>query len=117
MIHDRIEFETGKDLLLPQSLPVLLQVAQILKNKPHIELVEIHGHTDDVGDDMANIRLSEARAASVRAYLISQGIDGRRLIPRGFGARQPVAPNDSEANRLKNRRVEFRVVKQRPPGT
>ena len=113
VIHDRIEFETASDKLLPTSLPVLNLVVNILKNKPHIELVEIHGHTDDVGDDMKNLALSQARASSVRLYLISQGIDGRRLIPRGFGARNPVAMNDTPENRLKNRRVEFRVIKQR----
>ena len=62
VIHDRIEFETGKDKLLNESLPVLDVVVNLLNQKPHIELVEIHGHTDDIGDDMRNIRLSEARA-------------------------------------------------------
>lgn len=117
VINDRIEFETGKDKLLNESLPVLDVVVKLLNKKPHIELVEIHGHTDDTGDDMRNIRLSEARATAIRMYLIGQGIDGKRLVPRGFGARQPLAPNDTPENRKKNRRVEFRVVKQRPAGT
>jgi len=116
-INDRIEFETGNAVLLPQSFPVLDQVVKILTDRPYIQLVEIQGHTDDTGDQGRNLLLSEQRAQSVRVYLISKGIAAERLRVRGFGARVPVADNNSPAGREKNRRVEFRIVTQAAPAT
>ena len=69
--------------------------------------MEIDGHTDDVGSDAYNLKLSEARARAVANWLIADGIDGERLAVRGFGNTRLKAPNDSEANRALNRRIEF----------
>lgn len=111
-ISDRIQFETGNAVLLPASYPVLNQVVKVMNDNPHIQVVQIEGHTDTVGDEKENLLLSQQRAESVRTYLITQGIDGNRLTARGFGQRVPVVSNDSEVGRLQNRRVEFRIIEQ-----
>jgi len=111
-ISDRIEFETNNSVLLPKSWPILDQVAGTLTQGTHIQLVEIQGHTDDTGDAGKNLLLSEDRAKSVRAYLISKGVAAERLSVRGFGATVPLGSNSTPDGREKNRRVEFRIVKQ-----
>ena len=72
--------------------------------------IEVNGHTNSVGSAGANKQLSEQRAHSVVAYLGQHGVATQRVTAAGFGDTQPIAPNDSEANRAKNRRIEFRVV-------
>ncbi len=113
-ISDRIQFETGNAVLLPTSLPILNQVVKVMTDNPQILLVQIEGHTDNVGDEKENLLLSQQRAESVRAYLLSQGIAADRLRAMGFGERIPVVGNDTEVGRLQNRRVEFRIIKQAP---
>jgi outer membrane protein OmpA-like peptidoglycan-associated protein len=98
------------------SLPILDEVVTVMQNNPHITHVQVSGHTDDVGDENENLLLSQSRAESVRAYLISKGIDAKRLSAMGYGERVPVASNDNDAGRTQNRRVEFRVVKQAQTG-
>lgn len=111
-IRDRIEFETDKAILLPQSLPILDEVVDVMKKNPQIQLIEVGGHTDNVGDDTANELLSQQRAESVRTYLASKGVEMARMLARGYGERVPIADNSTEEGRLKNRRVEFRIMKQ-----
>ena len=111
-IKDRIEFETNKAILLPQSFPVLDDVVDQLKRNPQITSVEIGGHTDSVGNKEDNLRLSQERAESVRVYLVSKGVELARLRAMGYGDKVPVATNDNEEGRFKNRRVEFRIVEQ-----
>jgi len=71
---------------------------------------EVQAHTDSVGTVEYNQDLSQRRAASVRAYLISQGIDAGRLVPKGYGESQPIATNMYKAGRAKNRRVELKII-------
>jgi outer membrane protein OmpA-like peptidoglycan-associated protein len=71
--------------------------------------LEVEGHTDNVGSDEFNARLSEKRADTVRAYLVSQGVSPDTVIARGFGKTQPVASNDTASGRQQNRRVEVVV--------
>ncbi len=80
--------------------------------------LEIGGHTDAVGQHAANFKLSDARAASVIAWLRAKGIAGTRMVGRGYAATAPVADNDSDLGRARNRRVEVRDVqcKPRPAG-
>ena len=73
--------------------------------------IEISAHTDDVGDEVYNLRLSERRALSVFRYLTKHGADVVKLKPVGVGEKSPIVSNDSEENRLRNRRVELRVLK------
>lgn len=107
---DGIYFDTGKATLKPESSAALGEVAELMRRDASLRL-EIVGHTDAVGDDAVNLRLSESRALAVRAALvIEHGVPDRRLRARGAGEAEPVAPNDSEAGRALNRRVE--LVKQ-----
>ena len=106
---DNLEFEIGKDIILESSKISLSELADVLKKKPTWKL-EIAGHTDNQGDDNANLVLSKKRAESLKNYLISQGIDGGRLITLYFGEKNPIAGNDTPEGRQKNRRVEMKVV-------
>lgn len=111
IVLENIVFETGKSILHPKSFHELDMIAEFLKTHPHFH-VEIGGHTDSTGDDKLNLQLSENRANAVMQYLIEHGIiDEKRLVHKGYGERKPIAPNDTEANRLKNRRVELKIVK------
>jgi outer membrane protein OmpA-like peptidoglycan-associated protein len=101
-----IFFETAKSTLLAKSFPKLNDVASILKDNPTFKL-QIDGHTDFVGKDDYNQTLSEQRAASVRAYLLSQGIAEDRLASAGYGESRPVADNNTAIGKAKNRRVEM----------
>jgi OOP family OmpA-OmpF porin len=104
-----IFFRTGSAELDPESAPLLNSVADIANRCPGVK-IEVSGHTDDVGQQASNQRLSEARAQSVADYLAHQHVDRSRVHTAGFGDTHPVAPNDSEANRAKNRRIEFQVL-------
>ena len=104
-----IQFETGKDVILPKSFPILDDIAQVMFDNPTFHLT-INGHTDNVGKDDANQLLSERRAASVRRYLIGKGVAEDRMTSNGFGASIPIADNKTKAGRALNRRVEFLVT-------
>jgi outer membrane protein OmpA-like peptidoglycan-associated protein len=101
-----IFFETAKWTLLAKSYPKLNDVVSILKDNPSFK-VQIDGHTDNVGKDDYNHELSHQRAASVKAYLVSKGIDESRLTSFGYGEERPVADNNTATGRAKNRRVEM----------
>ncbi|MEZ4399551.1 MAG: OmpA family protein [Kofleriaceae bacterium] len=116
-IMDKVQFETGSDKLLPVSFPLLDQVAQVMAENPQIEQVEIQGHTDATGSAALNRKLSAARAASVKRYLVDKKIGGGRLTTKGFGPDVPVASNDTPEGREQNRRVEFKITKQGPKKT
>ena len=103
---DGINFDFSSARLQPESEPLLKQVAAMLNGHPDWTLT-LEGHTDNVGGEAYNQRLSEQRAAAVVAYLVAQGVDAKRLDSAGFGMDKPVTPNDSEAGRAQNRRVEI----------
>jgi outer membrane protein OmpA-like peptidoglycan-associated protein len=108
---NNIFFDTAKTELLPESRAELDRLATLLQERPAMR-IEIRGHTDSVDDDATNLKLSEGRAASVVGYLTKAGIAAARLQSKGFGESQPVAANDTEKNRLFNRRVEFVILSQ-----
>jgi OOP family OmpA-OmpF porin len=99
-------FDFNKSTLRPESDSVLRQVLTLLQKDATLTL-EVQGHTDNVGDDTYNQTLSEARAKSVMAWLTAQGIPATRLSFKGFGKTMPVATNDTDEGRAKNRRVEI----------
>ncbi len=101
-----INFDFDSDVIRPESKPTLDKVSAILKGRTDWTFA-VEGHTDNIGGQAFNQRLSERRAASVVAYLTSAGIDGARLASSGYGFARPIAPNDSEAERAQNRRVEL----------
>src|SRR5436190_1691638 len=101
-----VMFETGKSALKPESFTVLDIVAQSLNGNPDIR-IEIAGYTDHTGSDATNLRLSQARADAVRAYLGSKGVAPGRMVAKGYGAANPIATNTTAAGRAQNRRVEL----------
>jgi len=105
-INQTIHFEFNKAKIRPESFPILNTVARVLKDFPKIS-VEIQGHTDSVGNDAYNKTLSDARAKSVREYLIGQGIESFRMTSIGYGEERPIASNRTTEGRAQNRRVEF----------
>jgi outer membrane protein OmpA-like peptidoglycan-associated protein len=110
IIREKVNFATGKSNILPKSFPLLDQVFQVLKDHPEVERVSIEGHTDGNGARSMNVKLSEARAESVRQWLLKKGIDPGRVTSKGFGPDRPIDSNDTEAGREQNRRVEFLIV-------
>jgi outer membrane protein OmpA-like peptidoglycan-associated protein len=111
-IKDKVYFDFNKDTIQPRSFELLNQIAELLKGRPDIGKVLIGGHTDAKGKDLYNLNLSQRRADSVMRYLIDRGVDPSRLKAQGFGRNQPVATNDTEEGREKNRRVEFLILEQ-----
>lgn len=106
---NNLEFETNKDIILKSSKPSLDELAVVLSKKPSWKL-DISGHTDNVGDDNANMVLSQKRAEALKAYLISKGITSERLNVFYFGETRPIADNNTAEGRKKNRRVEMKIV-------
>jgi len=102
-----VTFETGRSALKPDSYTILDIVAASLVANADIR-IEIGGHTDNTGASATNLRLSQARADAVRAYLASKGVTPERMVSKGYGASQPVAPNTTATGRAQNRRVELR---------
>jgi outer membrane protein OmpA-like peptidoglycan-associated protein len=105
-----ILFVTGKADVQPESRPVLKEIASTMKKYGDLKIL-IEGHTDNVGAAASNLSLSDARAAAVKAALVSEfGIDGGRITTKGLGDTKPAAPNTTSVGRAQNRRVE--IVKQ-----
>jgi outer membrane protein OmpA-like peptidoglycan-associated protein len=109
MTLKNVQFETNAFALLPISLIELDKLVQVLNENATIKL-EIKGHTDNIGRSEDNIKLSTNRAKSVVDYLVSKGINAARISYKGFGATQPIADNNTEEGKAKNRRTEFVVI-------
>ena len=103
-----IQFEFNKATLKPSSYPTLDGLVELLNAYPDYNL-GISAHADDKGDDAYNLRLSDERAASARAYMLSKGMPASRIVSHGYGESKPIADNATEAGRALNRRVEFDV--------
>ncbi len=110
-IQYNILFDFAQASIRAESQPMLDEIARILKRNPRM-MAGVHGHTDNVGGEDFNQRLSDQRAESVVQALVDRGIDRSRLRPRGYGMTQPVAPNDTEENRQRNRRTEFVILRR-----
>ena len=106
-----VEFETGKDIITPKGQEILDQMVQVLGQVPGVP-VEVSGHTDARGSAVMNLDLSQRRAAACRKYLMEKGVAGERLSAKGYGAKKPVADNNTPEGLQKNRRIEFTVVKE-----
>lgn len=107
-------FDFGKSTLQNESMPDLRRAVEFLKENPALS-AEVAGHTDSVGGNASNKKLSEERANSVRQFFMTNGIPASRLVARGYGEEQPQADNGTEEGRARNRRVELRVVTGPPP--
>ena len=103
-------FDTSSAVILESSFSELNELVGYLKRNKD-KKIDISGHTDNVGSDAANQKLSDARAKSVMSYLVTNGIEESRMTAIGFGEEKPVDSNDTFEGRQKNRRVEFIIVK------
>jgi len=104
-VLDGVEFDTNKATLRPESFARLDRVVEYMTAKLSAR-VEIAGHTDNVGNKKSNKKLSLDRAATCRKYIVSKGIDAKRINAVGYGDERPIAPNDTEEGRQKNRRID-----------
>ena len=111
LTFDNVNFATGSADLTEGLKMQLDDLVKIMKGFPKVE-IKIEGHTDNQGNEASNKKLSENRAASVKAYLASHGIVGARMATAGFGSSKPVADNANEDGRAKNRRIEAMIVKK-----
>lgn len=105
-------FDFNKSDIRPDAATALSQLATIIRANPSGQ-TRLEGHTDSVGDDAYNQALSERRAASVKKWLVErEQVDASKLVTKGLGETKPVAPNDTDANRQKNRRLEAIIEKK-----
>ncbi|QSQ14214.1 OmpA family protein [Myxococcus landrumensis] len=112
-IKKQILFGSGSAKIIgKQSTAILEDVAQALRDAPWIHKLRIEGHTDSMGKDETNLKLSQKRADAVMAQLLRRGIDPGRMEAVGYGETRPIAPNTTKAGRAQNRRTEFNVVQQ-----
>jgi outer membrane protein OmpA-like peptidoglycan-associated protein len=102
-----VNFDFNKSVLRPDSDPVLRAVLKLFTATPSFR-AEVGGHTDNIGTPEYNMKLSAARAAAVKAWLVAHRVAADRVTSRGYGDTHPLVPNDTDANRFKNRRVELR---------
>ncbi|MFL5740675.1 MAG: OmpA family protein [Flavisolibacter sp.] len=107
---NNVFFDFDKWDLRPESFVELDRVVKLLQENPTIE-IEMSAHTDNRGSDEYNFKLSDNRARSVMEYILSKGIDPKRITSHGYGESKPVVPNDTDENRQLNRRVEFKILK------
>lgn len=105
-----VNFNSGNAILLPDSYTQLDEVVQGLKDNPSV-VIEISGHTDNVGKAAANERLSLDRANSVKAYLLAKGVKAEQVTVKGYGPKKPLVSNKNEEGRAKNRRIEMTRIK------
>ncbi len=111
-LKQQVHFATNKSRILPDSFELLREVAQAIKDAPLVKM-RVEGHTDNVGTIDDNMKLSSARAESVREYLIKQGVDPQQIVSEGYGPTRPIASNVTRAGKASNRRVEFRMVEKK----
>jgi outer membrane protein OmpA-like peptidoglycan-associated protein/tetratricopeptide (TPR) repeat protein len=108
-VINNLYYKTNSAEIEESSKKVLIKFAEYLKENPKL-VIEIRGHTDNIGNPKDNEALSLNRAYSVKEFLEKQGVDGKRIQARGFGASRPIASNATEQGRAKNRRTEFYII-------
>jgi len=106
----QVNFVTASAELSPTAMTSLQPIAEFLKSSPDVK-VRVDGHSDSVGSDAYNLKLSTRRAESVKAYLVESGAQDAQVMTRGFGETKPVAANTAESGRKQNRRVELEIIK------
>jgi len=112
VIDKMIHFAFNKYNIKPDSYGILDDVASIIKANPQIKRIKVEGHTDWIGSEAYNMKLSQKRAESVVQYLVGKGVPSTKLEPVGYGKTRPIATNKTAEGRAQNRRVEFNVVDQ-----
>jgi outer membrane protein OmpA-like peptidoglycan-associated protein len=112
-LFEKVHFAFGKSEVMASSYPLLSDVVEVLLANADIEEILVAGHTDAMGPDAANLELSALRAQAVADYLVMSGVEEKRVKAKGYGETEPVAPNDTEDGRERNRRVEILITKQK----
>ncbi|MEQ1570774.1 MAG: OmpA family protein, partial [Myxococcota bacterium] len=112
VILEKVQFASGKAVIQKASFEMLDGIAATLGKQKGIKKMQVEGHTDSVGDDAKNLKLSQARADAVKTYLVSKGVEADRLVAIGFGETKPVGDNATKAGQDQNRRVEFNILEQ-----
>ncbi len=110
-VLEDVLFDFGKANLRKESYKTLNNLVEVLNIKKDM-IIEIAGHTDNIGNSKENLILSQKRAEAVKNYLIQKGISSNRLIAKGYGDTQPVADNNSAEGQQKNRRTEIRIISE-----
>jgi outer membrane protein OmpA-like peptidoglycan-associated protein len=110
-LKKQVHFQTDSAEILPDSMGILEEIADVLKAHPEITAIEVQGHTDNQGEAAHNLELSQNRAQAVVGMLIKLGVDASRLQAQGYGDKKPLMPNVSEMNRARNRRVQLMIKK------
>lgn len=113
-IREKIQFQKSSSAILAQSHDLLNEIVSVIQANPDITKIAIEGHTSSEGGADFNRSLSKRRAEAVLKYLTAKGIAADRLTSNGFGPDKPIASNDTEADREKNRRVEFNITSRDP---
>ena len=111
-ISRKIPFELNSATLKGDAFSLLAEIADVINRNAKISKIEIQGHTDNTGSPAGNKRLSQNRANTVQRWLVEHGISSSRLVAKGFGQARPIAPNVTPANRARNRRVQFVILKK-----
>jgi outer membrane protein OmpA-like peptidoglycan-associated protein len=118
VILRQVRFKVGEASLSqtvdPVSDDLLTEVRNVILEHPEIEKIEVQGHADDTGSKDLNEALAQQRADAVKKWLVSKGIDGKRLVAKGYGARVPIDSNATEEGRQRNRRVQFVITERKP---
>lgn len=110
IVLNHLIFAQGRSVIDPKSFPELDEVVAMLKENSKME-IQLEGHTDNRGNADANVKLSQSRVDAVKKYMVSKGIGKNRVMTKAFGGSKPIATEDTEEARAKNRRVEMRVLR------
>lgn len=111
IVLQNVEYDFNKSTIRPSSYNTLNDLVEVMTNKPKL-IIEIGGHTDDVGSDESNQILSLDRANAIKQYLVNKGVKADRIQTKGYGETQPIADNTKDDGRQKNRRTEVKIVKE-----
>lgn len=109
-VNLNVNFDTNKSFIKDGDKPAIDEVVTLLKNDPNLKL-SVEGHTDNVGNAVANKILSQARSDSLVVYMVAAGISSKRLVAKGFGSESPISDNRTDEGKAKNRRVELVKIK------
>jgi outer membrane protein OmpA-like peptidoglycan-associated protein len=113
-INEKIQFESGKALIKPESNGLLDEIAKVMKDATQIKKVEVQGHASSEGDAAGNKKLSDDRAKAVMAAIVARGVKAEILTAKGYGIEKPIADNKTDEGKEKNRRVEFVILDPAP---
>ncbi|TKJ43693.1 hypothetical protein CEE36_03130 [candidate division TA06 bacterium B3_TA06] len=108
---ENVLFNPGSAVIMPESYAVLEEVTRFLETYPTVH-IQIGGHTDSVGEEEVNMRLSQQRADAVKGWLVASGIDASRLMARGYGETRPIGDNRTRSGQRANRRIEFVILSE-----